>query len=106
MQACGLWCVFESACLLACDQVVAIMESRDPKANTKLVRLHSPSRMELRSAKMSAAKGDGSPKQLTGITHWYVVGDRNYSMHFIKFDGLKPATHYTYKVKSGAQGAQ
>ena len=34
------------------------------------------------------------------------MGDRNYSMHFIKFDGLKPATHYTYKVKSGAQGAQ
>ena len=34
------------------------------------------------------------------------MGDRNYSMHFIKFDGLKPATHYTYKVKSGAPGAQ
>ena len=30
---------------------------------------------------------------------------RNYSMHFVKFSGLKPATSYSYKVKSGAAGA-
>ena len=56
--------------------------------------------------------------KLTGVTHWYVepivtgkpgpnqVNEtgRNYSMHFIKFDGLKPATRYTYKVKSPTGG--
>ena len=26
------------------------------------------------------------------------------SMHFVKFDGLKPATKYTYKVKSPSGG--
>jgi hypothetical protein len=60
-------------------------------------------------------------KQLTGVTHWYVEPlisyplvngtakrqnetGRNYSMHFIKFDGLKPATKYTYKLKSPTGG--
>ena len=30
---------------------------------------------------------DAAPRQLTGISHWYTVADRNYSMHFIKFSG-------------------
>ena len=44
----------------------------------------------------------GKPTQLTGISHWYTNGDRNYTLNFVKFSGLKPATRYTYKVKSGA----
>ena len=28
----------------------------------------------------------------------------NYTLHFVKFAGLKPSTHYTYKLKSGAAG--
>ena len=35
----------------------------------------------------------------------YVTSDqtRNYTISFIKLDNLKPATRYSYKVKSGAK---
>ena len=58
--------------------------------------------------------------ELQGISHWYMeksnatctggagpcatVG-RNYTMSFIKFHSLEHSTQYTYRVKSGGQGA-
>ena len=43
------------------------------------------------------------------VSHWYVEPvvagketGRNYSMHFVKFGGLAPATRYTYRLKSGS----
>jgi hypothetical protein len=49
----------------------------------------------------------GEMKTLSGISHWYVAPvvnttGRNYTISFIKFENLKPATRYSYKVKSGA----
>jgi hypothetical protein len=43
---------------------------------------------------------------LHGLTHDYkpptAVAHADYQMHFVKFTGLKPRTHYYYKVKSGS----
>ena len=62
-------------------------------------------------------KDGSSPNTLTGISHWLEFAPpsqsgppmteprRNYTMSFIKFGNLEPATRYTYKVKSGAPGA-
>jgi hypothetical protein len=50
-----------------------------------------------------------SSKPVNGVSHYYKqVSDSegmNYILHFVKFDSLKPSTTYTYKVKSGADGA-
>ena len=51
---------------------------------------------------MFGEEAQGATKKLTGISHWYVNGDRKYNLNFVKFDGLKPGTRYSYKVKSGA----
>jgi hypothetical protein len=70
---------------------------------------------------MLTQKG-GESKQLAGVSHWYMEKagpncgyphtdpctkhGRNYTMSFVRYDGLKPATSYSYKVKSGAPGAK
>jgi hypothetical protein len=57
-----------------------------------------------------------TPQQLVGVSHWLEFtppgeanhkpnstwAPRNYTMHFVKFTGLKPSTRYTYRLKSGA----
>ena len=90
----------------AADIVVAAFVTYEKEPSTK-----PPSAM------FGEAGGKGAKKMLTGVTHWYVEPlisyplvngtakrqnetGRNYSMHFVKFDGLKPGTKYTYKVKS------
>jgi hypothetical protein len=59
-------------------------------------------------------EGGDSPtattQNLTGVSHWVsftptasaTQQQRNYTMHFVKFAGLKPSRNYTYAVKSGA----
>ena len=63
-----------------------------------------------------AAAPAGQQQQLSGVSHWLDFtppgssshthniswAPRNYTMHFVKFAGLKPRTNYTYKVRSGA----
>jgi hypothetical protein len=50
-------------------------------------------------------KAGAAPKQLTGTAHWYARtaasrgNTQNYTMSFIKFEGLEPATHYTYQPR-------
>lgn len=67
-------------------------------------------------AKIAESAGAlNSTSALLGVTHWYVesrattkTGDhdgRNFSMHFVKFDALKPRTRYFYTLKSGSEGA-
>ena len=63
-------------------------------------------------------EGTANGWKSTGVSHWVAfnpvipspkgtgkpMGARNWTMHFVKFAGLKPATHYTYRVKSGGRG--
>lgn len=77
--------------------------------------LEEPSEMPV--AMLSEA-GGASEQQISGVSHFVAfdpvipkpkgtgkpMGARNWTMHFVKFTALKPATHYTYRVKSGAQG--
>jgi hypothetical protein len=63
-------------------------------------------------------QGGLSEQHLTGVSHWVAfdavipppkgsgkpMGERNWTMHFVKLPGLKPATNYTYRVKSGSEG--
>jgi len=75
-------------------------------------------------ATLREAGRDDSPTLLTGVSHWLKfspdgkakckkgkpcpkptpAASRNYTMHFVKLSGLKPATRYTYAVQSGAAG--
>jgi hypothetical protein len=70
--------------------------------------------VRMAQATLVVAGSAAAPTMLTGVSHWLAFtppGDvanttaaaRNYTMHFVKFTGLKPGTHYTYTVKSGAE---
>eukprot|EP01047_Picozoa_sp_COSAG01_P082740 COSAG01_NODE_17024_length_1184_cov_1.425806_1_plen_277_part_10 len=88
-----------------------------------------PSAMAVAALREAADDTTAAASQLTGVSHWlsftplksgcqkpgtahgcnhqtsnYSLNDsqRNYTMHFVKLAGLKPATKYTYKVKSGS----
>ena len=62
-------------------------------------------------ATLVEAGSAATPQQLTGVSHWLdftpppshntTLPPRNYTMHFVKFTGLKPSTRYAYQVKSG-----
>ena len=98
------------------DTVVAafVTYERSPPTEASMATL-----VEAGAASASAdasAGASAAAQQLTGVSHWLdftppgVVNHtpnttwpaRNYTMHFVKFTGLKPSTHYTYQVKSGA----
>eukprot|EP01047_Picozoa_sp_COSAG01_P081071 COSAG01_NODE_16017_length_1278_cov_1.408821_2_plen_280_part_00 len=72
---------------------------------------------EMAVAVLTEHGGSSSEQQLTGVSHWVAfdavipapkgtgkpMGERNWTMHFVKLAGLKPATNYTYRVKSGSK---
>ena len=64
-------------------------------------------------ATLVEAGSAAAPQALSGVSHWLdftppgdkpntTAANRNYTMSFVKFANLKPATHYIYKVRSGA----
>ena len=71
---------------------------------------------EMALAVLTEEGGGTSEQSLTGVSRWVAfdavipapkgtgkpMGARNWTMHFVKLAGLKPATKYTYRVKVSA----